>query len=273
MNVSCDPLSLPFHTQEVTTVTRSLVTLAVLLLSPLAGLRAADVPSRPNIVYITADDHAAHATAKDSPRKKTDPALAPFSDDPSLPRVLLIGDSISMGYTLPVRTALKGKANVHRPSENCGPTTRGLEELDHWLGKGRWDVIHFNFGLHDLKLVDGKHLVSPEDYEKNLRAIVKRLQQTGATLIWCSTTPVPDKTSNPPRSNDDVLAYNAVAKKVMEENRIPIDNLYEFALPRLKKIQRPANVHYTAKGYQVMAGHVAEDIGKALEQRKAQPKD
>jgi hypothetical protein len=50
----------------------------------------------------------------------------------------------------------------------------------------------------------------------------------------------------------------------MEENRIPIDDLYEFAWPRLKTIQRPANVHYTAKGYQVLAGRVAEEIGKAL---------
>jgi hypothetical protein len=197
---------------------------------------------------------------------------AALTDDPSLPRILLIGDSISMGYTIPVRAALNGKANVYRPSENCGPTTRGLEKLDEWLGKGHWEVIHFNFGLHDLKLVEGKHLVSPENYEKNLRVIVKRLQQTGATLIWCTTTPVPHGTSNPLRSNDDVLAYNAVAKKVMEENRISIDNLYEFALRRLKKIQRPSNVHYTASGYQVLAGHVAESIRVALEQRKTQPK-
>jgi lysophospholipase L1-like esterase len=76
---------------------------------------------------------------------------------------------------------------------------------------------------------------------------------------------VPGKTSNPPRTNDDVLAYNAVAKKVMEENRIPIDDLYGFAEPQLNKIQMPANVHYTAKGCQVLAGRVAEDIRKALE--------
>ena len=75
---------------------------------------------------------------------------------PGLPRVLLIGDSISIGYTLPTRELLDGKANVHRIPTNGGPTTRGLEQLDRWLGDSRWDVIHFNFGLHDLKRADAK---------------------------------------------------------------------------------------------------------------------
>ena len=70
-------------------------------------------------------------------------------DDPSLPRVLLIGDSVSRGYTLAARKALAGKANVHRAPENCGPTANGLKKLDIWLGDGKWDVIHFNFGIHD----------------------------------------------------------------------------------------------------------------------------
>ena len=39
----------------------------------------------------------------------------PIQDNPALPRVLLIGDSISIGYTLPVRELLDGRANLHRP--------------------------------------------------------------------------------------------------------------------------------------------------------------
>lgn len=62
--------------------------------------------------------------------------------------MFLIGDSISVGYTLAVRSELKGKANVHRPPTNCGPTTKGLEQLDAWLATGgkdkKWDVIDFN---------------------------------------------------------------------------------------------------------------------------------
>src|ERR1035438_8095801 len=59
-----------------------------------------------------------------------DPALQPVIDDPQLPRILLIGDSISMGYTPLVREAFAGKANVHHPPENCEDTGRGLAHLD-----------------------------------------------------------------------------------------------------------------------------------------------
>ncbi len=85
---------------------------------------------------------------KPNPRtkpRKPYPAFATVEDDPRLPRVLLIGDSISIGYTVPVRKLLAGKANVHRIPTNGGPTTRGLEQIDKWLGKKPWDVIHFNW--------------------------------------------------------------------------------------------------------------------------------
>jgi len=126
------------------------------------------------------------AEKKPRPKARPDPAFAQVKDDPALPRVLLIGDSISIGYTPAVRAALAGKANVHRPATNCGPTIRGLAELDKWLGDGRWDVIHFNWGLHDLR-VDNRvsHQVPIDQYEKNLAELVQRLQKTGARLIWC----------------------------------------------------------------------------------------
>jgi acyl-CoA thioesterase-1 len=206
-------------------------------------------------------DGLAHAQAQEKPKAKQppNPALAQIEDQPGLPRVLLIGDSISVGYTIPVRTALAGKANVHRPPDNCGPTIRGVERLESWLGSKRWDVIHFNFGLHDLRLENGKHQVPLEAYEKNLRTIVARLKRTGAILIWCSTTPVPEK-SSPPRKESDVIAYNAVATKVMEENGIRIDDLHSFALPRLSTIQRPDNVHFSTDGSKVLAEQVAASI-------------
>ena len=57
------------------------------------------------------------------------PAFAPVIDNPELPRVLLIGDSISIGYTVPVRNALAGKANVHRIPENGADTVNGLKRM------------------------------------------------------------------------------------------------------------------------------------------------
>ncbi len=74
------------------------------------------------------------ATPKKSPptpkTKAPAPAFAPVEDLPGLPRVLLLGDSISIGYTLGVRARLQGRANVHRPPENCGDTARGVKSID-----------------------------------------------------------------------------------------------------------------------------------------------
>jgi acyl-CoA thioesterase-1 len=182
-------------------------------------------------------------------------------DAPGLPRVLLIGDSISMGYTLPVRELLAGKANVHRIPENGGPTTNGVAHLAQWLGDTKWDVIHFNFGLHDLKIMEGgKRQVPPEDYERNLRDIVAKLVQSGARVVWASTTPVPGGNLSPPRQTADVPAYNLVAKKVMDDNRIPTDDLYAFVLAREKELQLPENVHFTPEGYRALAERVAAAI-------------
>jgi len=98
--------------------------------------------------------HAAEKKAAPKSKKSApNPAFTKIEDVPGLPRVLLIGDSISIGYTVPVRDLLKGKANVHRIPVNGGPTLNGLKHLDAWLGTSRWDVIHFNWGLHDLKYI------------------------------------------------------------------------------------------------------------------------
>jgi len=202
------------------------------------------------------------------PPRKADPAFEAITDAPGLPRVLLIGDSISIGYTLDVRKLLAGRANIHRIPANGGPTTNGLARLKQWLGDSKWDVIHFNWGLHDLKFMpDGKRQVEPPEYEQHLRELVKQLKATGAKLIWCATTPVPEGKLSPARKNGDVIAYNAIAKKIMDENNVAIDDLYAFALPQLAKIQRPENVHFTPEGSAVLAKQVVESIGASLPKR------
>ena len=65
---------------------------------------------------------------------QTYPAFREVQDVPGLPRVLLIGDSISIGYTEPVRAELTNKANVHRIPENGASTLNGVKNLDNWLG-------------------------------------------------------------------------------------------------------------------------------------------
>ncbi len=216
------------------------------------------------------------ADEKPKPKREPNPSLAKIEDVPGLPRVLLIGDSISMGYTIPVRELLKGKANVHRVPANGGPTTNGLKNLKAWLGDSHWDVIHFNWGLHDLKYIQedpskradpkatGAHLqVSLADYEKNLRELVSLLKATGAKLIWCNTTPVPEGSDG--RVAGDELKYNEIAARVMKEAGIPTDDLYSHARAKLQDIQLPnANVHYSDSGYQYLAEKVAAAIEPQL---------
>ncbi len=188
-----------------------------------------------------------------------------IEDTPGLPRVLLIGDSISIGYSLPVRKLLAGKANVHRITGNAGPSSNGVFLMDTWLGKNKWDVIHFNFGLHDLKrLEDGKHQVPLDSYERNLRLIVQRLKRTGARLVWASTTPVPEGKVSPPRAPADVAAFNAAAARIMHENDVAVNDLYTFSLGRLSKIQQPVNVHFTPSGSELLAKQVARAIEQVL---------
>lgn len=220
---------------------------------------------------------ATDAEEKKAPRKrKPNPAMAKIEDVPGLPRVLLIGDSISIGYTVPTRTALKGKANVHRPLTNCGPTSKGVQSIDQWLGNGKWDVIHFNWGLHDLKYMGpngenlypkekgGKRQVPPEEYAKNLETLVKRMKQTGAKLIWRNTTPVPPGAKG--RYVGDSALYNKIAAKIMRKHGVPTHDLYTLSKQRMKEIMKPANVHYTPEGSNVLAQEVAHVILEALKQ-------
>lgn len=207
-------------------------------------------------------------------QRKPNPVFEQIQDEPGLPRVLIIGDSISMGYTLPVRKLLAGKANVHRPAVNCGPTTRGVQGLEQWLGDGKWDVIHFNFGLHDLRIVDeklnpkrvGELQVPLADYEKNLDAIAERLKKTGAKVIWRNTTPVPEGSAL--REPGTELKYNEVAAKVMAKHGIPTQDLYSFVQPRMDELMLPKNVHFTAAGSDALAEQVANLIKENLPKSK-----
>lgn len=196
----------------------------------------------------------------------SDPAYSPVADVPGLPRVLLIGDSISVGYTLPVRAALRGRANVHRPPGNCSSTGHGLTQLERWLGKGTWDVIHFNFGLHDAKLPpEGVRHSPPERYEANLREIVRRLKVTGARLVWATTTPVPlGGNLAPNRRFGDIATYNRIALKVMQDEGVAVDDLHAAVLPHLEQVGRPRDVHFTPEGSNLLAGHVAAAIEREL---------
>ncbi len=161
-------------------------------------------------------------------------------DDPALPRVLLIGDSVSRGYTLAVRKALAGKANVHRAPANCGPTSSGLKNIDAWLGDGKWDLIHFNFGIHDRN-------TPITDYTQRLDQLIQRIQKTGATLVWASTTP----TSEAPAKKQtaaSIVERNKAAAELMRQHGIATNDLFNAVTPHLAEMQNPNDVPFSGKG-------------------------
>ncbi len=178
-------------------------------------------------------------------------------DDPTLPRVLLIGDSVSRGYTQATRKALAGKANVHRAPANCGPTKAGIAKLDVWLGDGKWDLIHFNFGIHD-------RATPLDDYRARLGEIVDRLAATGAKLVWASTTPIPD-VAETKQTAASVVERNAVAAALMEEKGVAVNDLFGAMTPHLAEFQPPGDVHFTGPGYEFLGGQVAAAIRAGLQ--------
>ena len=183
-----------------------------------------------------------------------------------VPRVLLIGDSISIGYTPAVREALAGRADVQRVSGNASSSGYGLENLDRWLGDGRWAVIHFNFGIHDAKLPpEGIRHAPVEVYAANLRRIVARLKLTGARLIWATSTPIPlGGNLSAKRRFGDINAYNAAARQVMREEGVAINDLNAVITPRAGELWKPRDLHFTPEGYTLLAENVARAIRSAL---------
>jgi len=214
-------------------------------------------------------------TAVCSAQKKKGP-MAPIEDVPGLPRVLLIGDSISIGYTLSVRAALKGVANVHRIPTNGGPTSKGLEHIEDWLETSKWDVIHFNWGLHDLcyrhpesktqgkrDKVKGSVTHPVEDYAGNLEKLVVRMKKTGARLVFATTTPVPEGEAG--RKVGDDLRYNKAAGAVMSKHGVAVNDLHAVMEGRMDQFgTRPGNVHFKPEGSALLAQQVAKAVKEAL---------
>lgn len=179
------------------------------------------------------------------------------------PKVLIIGDSISIGYTPVVARLLKDKAQVVHSPGNAQNSSYGLKNVKKWLGDGKWDVIHVNWGLWDLRRGKGKFEVPVEEYEKNIRASLKQIKATGAKVIWASTTPVKMPNAHK-RRDEDVQAYNAAAKKVCAELNIPIDDLYKVAAPDKEKLLVKDGVHFSKPGYEKLGAAVAERIKQDL---------
>lgn len=184
------------------------------------------------------------------------------------PRLLIIGDSISGGYREPLRDALSGTIDVHRIPTNGRDTRTGLQRIDEWLGDEPWDIIVFNWGLHDLKNGSDDERILEQRvaaYGERLTQLVTRLQATNARLIWVTITPVPEPNQHK-RLQHWVTAFNQHATALMLARGIEVVNTHDVLLPVATQYELPArnpnlrDVHYTPGGYRLMANTIAAAI-------------
>jgi len=208
-----------------------------------------------------------------------------------LPNVLILGDSISLGYTPLVKAKLAGKANVSRPSCNCGPSQFYLKNMRSWVGTNHWDVIHVNFGIWDnhylkgpsdgMGLYWGREVTNAlppvakgtairdlgfrirtpiKDYERNLRAILTFLKTHSDKVIFGLTTPLTGW------EKDDrcgrIRVYNELATEVCQELGVAVDDLYAVAERHLDC--QTDGCHFNAKGYGYLADAVVESCNQWL---------
>lgn len=185
------------------------------------------------------------------------------------PVVVLIGDSIRMGYAPNVIKFYNNQVDIKSPEANGGDTSNVLKNLDQWVISVQPDVVHINAGLHDLKLdrKSGKHQVEIAEYKSNLEKILKRITtETKATVLFALTTPVLDDRhqANKPfdRLDSDVRAYNRAAGEVLRGfPQIKVNDLYSFAKNLdLEKALVKDGVHFAPQASQALGRRVAEFI-------------
>ena len=186
-----------------------------------------------------------------------------------LPKVFIIGDSISLAYTPVVAEMLRGQAVVKHCPANAGPTMRGVANIDRWLGNTKWDVILFNFGLWDMygwryEKIDR----SPPAYERRLDTLAVRLKKTGAKLIWATTTPACPEGERKCKVKVDPATeaeYLAAALRVMKKHNIPVNDLHAFMKPKRDQYAIADNdVHFKKDGNRKLGEQIANQIKSML---------
>ena len=170
----------------------------------------------------------------------------------SLPRIYVIGDSISLQYGPFLARAVEGVCEYSRKTgeaeallnldeprgANGGDSAMVLEFLEA-LARGaeppHHDVLLVNCGLHDLKADHhtGELQVPIEAYRENLPAIVGVGRRLARSFVWIRTTPVDDtlharRGCNFSRVQEDVARYNRVADEIMAAQGVPSIDLAAF---------------------------------------------
>ena len=187
--------------------------------------------------------------------------------------VLLIGDSIRMGYDKAVRQALEGRANVIFPEENCQFAAYVCRYLSDWIcgidGKDI-DVIHWNAGLHDcLRLFEEDPSTPIEIYEYYIDRTCQRIKKLcpNATVIFATSTSVISErmSKNFMRRNEDIEKYNASAVKIVRKYGFEVNDLYSVSTSLPEEAHSDAVHYYTDIGTKAFSEQVLSFVLKALD--------
>jgi lysophospholipase L1-like esterase len=187
-------------------------------------------------------------------------------------KVILIGDSIRMGYQEIVQQELANEADVWAPTENGGTSQNVLAHLDEWVLARDPDIVHLNCGLHDLRRAFGETTPSVPiaEYRANLEEIFRRiLGHTSARLIWATTTPVNEEWHHARKGFDrfeaDVTAYNRESQAIAARFGVTVDDLFQTVVQAGRdEYLQPDGVHFTQPGYVLLGQAVAAAIRAAL---------
>lgn len=178
-------------------------------------------------------------------------------------QVMLLGDSLRMGYEPLVRELLKGKAEVSGPNENGRWAGYTLNSFRFWIpGMPKPDVIHWNNGLWDLgdDYQLGRPFSLPEEYESCLERMVTVINKIypEAQIIMATTMP----TDNPDTSG--IIEYNDILKKVAKRHNIPVNDLFPLVDGKTDTMICPDHIHLTEEGFNIVAKQVADTISDYL---------
>lgn len=183
------------------------------------------------------------------------------------PRVLLLGDSIRLGYQPIVAQLLRDRADVVGPEENCQFSLYTLATLNRWIGElGEPDIIHWNNGIHDAghNPCRNPSQMPIELYCAVLDTIISRLKKITPSIIWATSTPV-----HPRRvfrgdewswRNEEIDRYNEAAADLMKRNSIPINDLHTVVYDNVDYYLCEDRLHLSEAGVEACAAAVVEAI-------------
>ena len=188
------------------------------------------------------------------------PSLESFDGRPA---ILVIGDSISMGYGPYVRESLDQYDVQHNPC-NAYDSRNTARRIDGWLKtRSSWHAITFNNGIWDQTV--GDTWVGDDEYRANLTFIARAIKARTARPLFILSTEIPVNT--PDRLNARIVRKNEIAVEVMDAEGIPWLDLYSYSRTINHLHSRAAeqdDVHFTEEGYEALAEKVLEALNPSL---------